>query len=216
MSQSSSKAYERYENDDYVLDRDEFRFRERNRYAGFWRRVGAYLLDQLLVGFVGWALGTGIDLAVAAYAGPQPQQPIWLQLAMTGVGMVIGVVLHWLYAAILESSAKQATLGKQALGIKVTDLDGRRLSFAHATGRHFAEYLTSLTVGVGYIMAGFTEKKQALHDLIAGTLVVKGYGDGKDFAVHDDDVRDKDDVDAKVERSRPDERIRAETGGPGA
>jgi uncharacterized RDD family membrane protein YckC len=73
----------------------------------------------------------------------------------------------------MESSPQQATLGKMALGLKVTDLQGERLSFARATGRYFGKIVSSLILFVGFMMAGWTEKKQALHDIMAGTLVVK-------------------------------------------
>jgi uncharacterized RDD family membrane protein YckC len=73
----------------------------------------------------------------------------------------------------MESSSKQATLGKMALALKVTDLQGRRISFARATGRHFAKIISGMILLIGYIMAGFTERKQALHDMIAGTLVIR-------------------------------------------
>jgi len=58
-----------------------------------------------------------------------------------------------------------------ALSMKVTDLQGNRISFARATGRHFAKYISAMILLIGYIMAGFTERKQALHDMITGTLV---------------------------------------------
>jgi len=89
------------------------------------------------------------------------------------MGFVVGTILGWLYFAIQESSPKQATLGKQAMEIIVTDLDGKQISFGRATGRYFGKYISGAVVMIGYIMAAFTEKKQALHDLIAGTLVVK-------------------------------------------
>jgi uncharacterized RDD family membrane protein YckC len=73
----------------------------------------------------------------------------------------------------MESSARQATLGKMALGIVVTDLDGNRIGFGRATGRYFAKILSALILLIGFIMAAFTQKKQGLHDIIAGTLVVK-------------------------------------------
>jgi uncharacterized RDD family membrane protein YckC len=78
---------------------------------------------------------------------------------------------EWLYFALMESM-KGATLGKMALGIIVTDLQGNRISFGRATGRYFAKIISSLTILVGYIMAGFTQRKQALHDIIAGCLVI--------------------------------------------
>ena len=70
------------------------------------------------------------------------------------------------------SSEKQATVGKMVLGIVVTDINGGPISFARATGRHFAKWLSALILGIGFLMAAFTEKKQALHDMIADTLVV--------------------------------------------
>jgi uncharacterized RDD family membrane protein YckC len=73
----------------------------------------------------------------------------------------------------MESSSWQATLGKKAVGIVVTDLDGNRISFARAFGRYFAKLISLITLCIGYMMAGFTEKKQCLHDMICGTLVVK-------------------------------------------
>ena len=73
----------------------------------------------------------------------------------------------------MESSRRQATLGKMALGIRVTDLDGRRVSFARASGRWFGKILSSLIFGIGYLMVAFTEKKQGLHDMIAGTRVMR-------------------------------------------
>ena len=88
--------------------------------------------------------------------------------------MLIFLGLQWLYFAGMESSERQATFGKAAMSLRVTDLEGRRLSFGHATGRFFAKIVSGLIpFAIGYIMAGFTEKKQALHDMIAGTLVLR-------------------------------------------
>ena len=84
-----------------------------------------------------------------------------------------GICIAILYYPVQESSAAQATLGKRALGLKVTTLDGQRIGVGRALGRFFAKILSSLILMVGYIMAAFTEKKQALHDMIAGTLVVR-------------------------------------------
>jgi len=72
----------------------------------------------------------------------------------------------------MESSPQQGTLGKMALRLKVVDLQGNRISFARASARHFAK-LISLIFFIGYIMAGFTERKQALHDMIAETRVLR-------------------------------------------
>ena len=90
-----------------------------------------------------------------------------------GVLGLLKTAASWLYGALMESSPYQATLGKMALGMKVTDLYGNRISFARATGRHFAKYISMITLCIGFIMVGFTERKQGLHDMIAGTLVLK-------------------------------------------
>ena len=83
-------------------------------------------------------------------------------------------MVNWLYSALMESSAKQATVGKLALGIIVTDMEGRRIGFGKATGRHFAKFLSALILGIGFIMVAFTQRKQGLHDILAGTLVIRG------------------------------------------
>jgi uncharacterized RDD family membrane protein YckC len=84
------------------------------------------------------------------------------------------LVLTWLYHALMESSEWQATLGKKALGLVVTDLAGQRVSFGRSTGRHFGKIITNMVpLLIGYIMAGFTAKKQALHDMLAGCLVLR-------------------------------------------
>ena len=79
----------------------------------------------------------------------------------------------WLYYTLMESSRFQGTLGKMAVQIKVTDLDGNRISFGQATGRHFGKFLSAILLGIGFIMVAFTEKKQGLHDVMAGCLVVR-------------------------------------------
>jgi uncharacterized RDD family membrane protein YckC len=79
----------------------------------------------------------------------------------------------WLYSALMESSSWQATLGKRALGLRVTDEHGERMSFAHATGRYFSKLLSAMTLGIGYLMVAFTDRKRGLHDMIANTLVVQ-------------------------------------------
>jgi uncharacterized RDD family membrane protein YckC len=131
-------------------------------YAGFWRRFVAWLLDGLLLSLVTlpFTLQFGSDAAAEA--------------ARTSAAGTISTVVGWLYYALMESSAKQATVGKMALGIIVTDLEGRRIGFGRATGRYFAKILSALIRGIGFLMAAFTERKQGLHDMVASTLVVKG------------------------------------------
>jgi uncharacterized RDD family membrane protein YckC len=91
----------------------------------------------------------------------------------TGLYYLFSAIIFWIYFTLLESSAWQATLGKRTLGLYVTDAEGHRLTFGRAAGRNLAKYLSGLILGIGYLMAGFTRRKQALHDLIAGCLVLK-------------------------------------------
>jgi uncharacterized RDD family membrane protein YckC len=83
------------------------------------------------------------------------------------------IVFTWLYFALMESSAKQATLGKAMIGVIVTDADGSRISFGRASGRYFAKFVSVITLMIGFIMAAFTKRKQALHDMMAGCLVIR-------------------------------------------
>jgi len=122
--------------------------------------------------FLPFGIGLGMR---GMFHGAQPQTPAdFVPFFATIIRIaIISTILQWLYFSLMESSAWQATLGKKALGLTVTDLEGRRISFGRATGRYFAKIISSLILFIGYIMAGFTEKKQALHDLIAGTLVLR-------------------------------------------
>ena len=150
-------------------------------YAGFWRRFAGYLVDGCVIG-VALVLPTYIITLVTLFGsismlGPHPDREQTLTLIKSlfvfyGIFMLIYLVASWLYFALMESSAKQATLGKMAVGIIVTDLDGNRISFGKASGRFFGRILSGLIMDIGYIMAAFTEKKQALHDIMAGTLVL--------------------------------------------
>jgi uncharacterized RDD family membrane protein YckC len=143
------------------------------RYGGFWIRFVAFLIDAIVVGVVMLPV-TALVGGLIGLAGAAVSMP-WVGIHfVSGVsGLTLDLVANWIYEAAFESSIRQATLGKMALGLKVTDLEGRRISFARATGRHFAKFLSAMICLVGYIMAGFTARKQALHDVIAGTLVVR-------------------------------------------
>ena len=79
-----------------------------------------------------------------------------------------------LYFVLMDSSAKQGTLGKIALGLVVTDVQGNRIGLGRAAGRYFAKILSSLILLIGFIMIAFTERKQGLHDILCSTLVLKG------------------------------------------
>ncbi len=131
-------------------------------FAGFWRRFGAAIIDGIILGIAETIIFRRSAFRTFAFAP-------WVFFKSYVWTMVFG----WLYYALMESSVKQATWGKMLIGIKVTDLEGNRISFGKATARHFSKIISGLILCIGYIMAGFTEKKQALHDIIAGTLVVK-------------------------------------------
>ena len=145
-------------------------------YAGFWLRFCAAFVDGILLQIVSII----VNVVLFAAAGesyfdywPQGRPMNPAAAGMSLLAGLFGVIIGWLYFATQEASARQATLGKLAVGIVVTDLNGQRVSFARATGRHFGKYISMITLLIGYIMAGFTERKQALHDMMAGALVVK-------------------------------------------
>jgi uncharacterized RDD family membrane protein YckC len=96
-----------------------------------------------------------------------------MEPAEVAKGLLIGLLIGWLYAATFESSAWQATIGKRAMDIYVMDLQGRRISFVQASGRFFGKVISAIILGVGFIMIAFTERKQGLHDMLAGCLVVR-------------------------------------------
>jgi len=89
------------------------------------------------------------------------------------VANLVGLVITWLYYTLLESSNWQATLGKKAVGLKVTDLQGEQIGFGRANARYWSKILSGLILMIGFLMVAFTEKKQGLHDRIAKTLVVQ-------------------------------------------
>ena len=136
-------------------------------YAGFWKRFAAYILDMIIVGSVAWVVSFVIGFIIGLmFAGSFESELLILLL------VPVILILDWLYFALMESSSKQATLGKQALRIIVTDLEGRRISFGRATGRFFSKFFSIIIIYIGFIMVAFTGKKQGLHDMIAGTLVI--------------------------------------------
>lgn len=122
------------------------------KYAGFWIRLVAFFIDVILLFLVNILLGYFL---VGIFAG------LW-----------IGVVINWLYFTLMESSSNQATLGKMALGLIVTDGAGRSISFGRATGRYFGKFLTWWIFVPVFIVIAFTRKKQGLHDMLVDTLVI--------------------------------------------
>ena len=126
-------------------------------YAGFWRRVAAYLVDSTL-------LGVAAALILL---------PLSINEYLAAIGTVIVLVLFFGYFVVMQASALQATVGKLLLGIKVTDRSGNRIGIGRSLGRLLGMFVSSFILGIGYLLAGVTERRQALHDMIAGTLVVR-------------------------------------------
>ncbi|MCF3111849.1 RDD family protein [Niabella sp. CC-SYL272] len=140
-------------------------------YGTFWERLGAVLIDGVILGVAGAVLNNIFGLGFSREV---------LYNADTGAiyaaywkSNSVPLVIQWLYFALMESSAKQATLGKMALGLKVTGMNGQRISFLNATGRYFGKIISAIIVFIGFLMVLWDDKKQALHDKMAGTLVVK-------------------------------------------
>jgi len=154
----------------------------RVEYAGFWVRFLAFLIDNAVVG-IGFVLiliplifltGLGGFIGEIHPNEDMNDVGIFMLFGLLFLAATVSLLLTWLYHALMESSEWQATLGKKVLGLVVTDMAGRRVSFGRATGRHFAKIITNMVPAfIGYIMAGFTERKQALHDMIAGCLVLR-------------------------------------------
>ncbi len=118
-------------------------------YAGFWRRFVAAVIDTIVLSV-----------------------PFTITLGIFGMN-VGSIVITWIYFASFHSSSWQATIGKKVLGLQVTHEDGSRLTFARATGRYFATILSALILFIGFMMAGWTQRKQALHDRIVCSLVIR-------------------------------------------
>jgi uncharacterized RDD family membrane protein YckC len=153
-------------------------------FAGFWLRFVAYIIDTVII----YALQSFIFVPVFGLLGisfasraeqfenmsdAEAVGAIGAMAALSSAAIFLSGVIALLYWTIMESSKYQATIGKLALGLKVTDMDGNSLDFVKALVRNLCKILSGMIMGIGYIIAGFTEKKQGLHDIIANTLVVK-------------------------------------------
>jgi uncharacterized RDD family membrane protein YckC len=138
-------------------------------YGGFWRRFFASLIDGLVLYFPNAILRVLAGLPASPDLRPLAPDQVGRSLGITAI-MVVG---FWWYSGRLESSRWQGTLGQQLLGLRVTDVHGRRISFLRATGRHFAQWISLLLCGLGYLFNLWTSRRQTLHDLIAGCVIVR-------------------------------------------
>jgi uncharacterized RDD family membrane protein YckC len=156
---------------------------ESTEYAGFWIRFVAYIIDAIIISFIEGILiiplliFLGYNAAfLNTFSEMQEIDPVVLipALISAGTGIYLSIFLiTWIYYAAMQSGPRQATIGKMALGLIVTDNNGARLSFAKASLRFFSKIISNAIFMIGYIMAGFTARKQALHDIIANTYVIR-------------------------------------------
>jgi uncharacterized RDD family membrane protein YckC len=154
------------------------------RYAGFWLRAVAFLIDRFILSSVFGLIASFHPNVLMifpdlnnqpAIAPNQPAlQGFLLSLPhLTSAGFLLLFLMMWIYYAFFEASSWQATPGKRVLKLYVTDLTGRPITFRRASMRYFARMISEMAFMVGYIPAGFTEKKQALHDMLASCLVLR-------------------------------------------
>ena len=136
------------------------------QFGGFWRRWAAAFIDGIVLFFPQAIARVALNLPL--FATGESSDAVAELLVSVGT-----LVMYWLYSSLLESSARQATLGQQLLGLQVMDLEGRRISFARATARYFGQILSALICGVGYLFNLWTSRRQMLHDLIAGCVIVR-------------------------------------------
>jgi len=156
-----------------------------NNYAGFWLRFVAYIIDYIIIwvaqsfifipilGILGLSFASGMEAGGADVDSAAAVGMLAGMLAAMAATALLSSIIALLYWTLMESSKFQGTVGKIALGIKVTDTDGNKLDFVKALVRNLCKIISGLILCIGYIMAGFTDKKQGLHDMIANTLVVK-------------------------------------------
>lgn len=141
-------------------------------YASFWERFAAAFIDGLILMVVNFFISL---LFGGSHASTDDNSFSWgWNISNENpIASLLQILVGWLYTALQESSAAQATLGKRAMGIKVADMQGERISFLRATGRHFGKFISSIILFIGFLMMLWDDKKQTLHDKMAGTLVTK-------------------------------------------
>lgn len=153
-------------------------------YAGFWLRFVAVIIDGIILGAVQFLaimpvlglMGIGVVDNMENFDSSDQAETMSMMasvMAVAGIAQVVFLVIQTLYYSLMESSKYQASIGKMVLGLKVTDINGNKLDFSKALVRNLCKIISSMILLIGYLMAAFTEKKQALHDMIANTLVVK-------------------------------------------
>jgi uncharacterized RDD family membrane protein YckC len=131
------------------------------QYAGFWIRVAAYIIDAIILWLVNFAVSMVFLGGASAAMTMGANIPFVIVLSLAGVA----------YFIIMDSSSRQGTVGKMAVGIKIGKENGERISVVNALGRYLAKILSALILFIGFIMVGFDARKQGLHDKLAKTYV---------------------------------------------
>jgi uncharacterized RDD family membrane protein YckC len=144
----------------------------RPAYAGFWLRGCAFAVDTFILSFV-FAIIASVYPTQLMIFPDQNTQPLLAFPRVTLTGFVLLFVIMWVYYAFFETSSWQATPGKRVFRLYVTDLSGGKITFWRSSIRYFGRKISEVTFLAGYVIAGFTEKKQALHDILAGCLVLR-------------------------------------------
>lgn len=143
------------------------------RYGGFWIRFLAFVIDSVINNIIGIAIGIALGLFIGmGVSAAAIQMTEFNEFLLSIISFILSLITTWLYFALFQSSKYMATPGKMVFGLIVVDKEYKRLSFAHATGRFFATIVSTITFLIGFIMAAFTARKRALHDMIAGTYVI--------------------------------------------
>ncbi|NQZ17445.1 MAG: RDD family protein [Idiomarina sp.] len=142
-------------------------------HGGFWLRLAAAIIDTIITQLGLTIIGVIIGIFVGIFMGAAGSPMGDIEMVAGGIGYAIGIIGQWLYFTIFEISGWMATPGKKILGLQVTDLNGQQIGFGRANGRYWGKIVSALILMIGFIMIAFTDKKQGLHDIMAGTLVIK-------------------------------------------
>ena len=143
-------------------------------YAGFWRRAWAGTIDVALETTVAFLVTYYVIDLLLAWVGGMLGYERWISKFAAGMAYILVLTIGaWLYCAFMESSPRRATIGKRIMGLQVVTADGGRVSFGQATVRHFMKFLSLFSAGVGFMMAGWTKRRQALHDMPSDCIVIR-------------------------------------------
>lgn len=129
------------------------------------RRYAALAIDRII---------TGVAATLISFIWILPGELFeYNSIYLVLTHLLISITCDWIYFCLMESSKYQATIGKRLLGVMVVDKDYERITYARANTRYWGKLLSGLLLGLGYLMAFSHEKRQAMHDRMAGTYVVK-------------------------------------------